>query len=442
MGVSEAPDGHPAAPPHSEYANQVPLSTETIVSRPQHAVCHMTHGLHASGMDSDCPKAAVALNHHAQSGQSSQSDHENSAITPTNSASARGGTAAMGRGCSSRTLQPYNLATTGEDAAAAEPAAAIAGYGLFSVLQQLDGLRELSISYSGPDLLTFPVQFLPTSLEVLQCTFLSFVTGQELSGPFAAEHASATLHADQSDMVRHSRTKEHSRLQLKRLKLYRCRLSNPSILASKELERLTVLKSSWPGGWTAAAAAWPGTRTLIWDVLTSGYAKLVSGDGNDSFTRAAECLWPKFSKVVFDNNLNNNSTSSNFMHHKLAAIQDLDLCVEGVLSDMLLAGFANLRSVIVQDLSWLSVRMLQPTVQQFKQQNPKIRCVTLCLCSTFQSMWDTARLYAIPPVDSGISINGSNRPPWMREVYLLSIQCWLQQQLPCACVDVAFGPRH
>lgn len=55
-----------------------------------------------------------------------------------------------------------------------------------------------------------------------------------------------------------------SHVKLRSLHLSRCHLPSPSILASRQLQQLTVIDTSWSGGWTAAAAAWPDLRELTW----------------------------------------------------------------------------------------------------------------------------------------------------------------------------------
>lgn len=95
------------------------------------------------------------------------------------------------------------------------------------------------------------------------------------------------------------------------LKLVNCHLSSPSILVSRQLQKLVVRESSWSGGWAVAAAAWPAVRALVWELMTRRSVERIGGDADDGFKSAAECLWSNVSKVLFNNVLNGGTSSMN-----------------------------------------------------------------------------------------------------------------------------------
>lgn len=71
---------------------------------------------------------------------------------------------------------------------------------------------------------------------------------------------------------------------LQKLTLVGCSVSTLSILASSQLQQLTVMGDTWPTGWASAAKLWPNLSTVTWHHCTShdDYDKLL----NDIITSA------------------------------------------------------------------------------------------------------------------------------------------------------------
>lgn len=265
----------------------------------------------------------------------------------------------------------------------------------YHALRHLDGLRNLSISHQGDmanELLDVPVEFLPNSLKVLECSRLNIVPAAVLT----ADESCSSFVAQQDAAGKYPR--------LQRLRLQRCRLSSPSIFASSQLQQLTAIDSSWPGGWAAAAAAWPNLNELVWqyDQLT------VSRSSNSS-------CHPELSFEAW--------------------VNDAEACTKAsvcrVLQDISV-GCKLLRSITFQNFPWMSVEVLQPLVQQ----HDLIRHLKISY-----TYWGYERLLSKAVGGGELSSNNSNGACCIRDSGLEVVQQWLQQQMPWASVIVSFDDK-
>lgn len=154
-------------------------------------------------------------------------------------------------------------------------AAVCPGTGWHYALQQLDCLRELNVTHRGDKLLEFPVASLPASLKVLTGNRLNLFSASVVSAPAAVVSAAVqamlcsanrslqlTARGNSGDYIDDG-SAAHG-LRLLELSLTGCTFSSPDILASNQLQQLTLINSSWAGGWAAGAAAWPAVRQLVW----------------------------------------------------------------------------------------------------------------------------------------------------------------------------------
>lgn len=117
----------------------------------------------------------------------------------------------------------------------------------FHPLQQFDGLCDLTV-YPDKPLVELPAASLPVSLKYLTGQYL-MITGDVL-GSDAIPSTTQMSHD-----INHLGAQTCPLLQ--KLELRYSVISSPSILASSQLQQLTVVNSSLPGGCVAAAAAWP-----------------------------------------------------------------------------------------------------------------------------------------------------------------------------------------
>lgn len=171
-------------------------------------------------------------------------------------------------------------------------AAVCPGMGWHHALQYLSCLREININHLGDELLDLPVQHLPASLKVLKGNKLHLFKNNVSEGPEASMIAAVrcavcslqTLVVDGNGADGSNAGSAPAGLRLQVLCLSKCSLSSPDILASSQLQQLTVIDSSWSGGWTAAAAAWPNLRQLVWkydaDVLGSNSSSSSNPDSS------------------------------------------------------------------------------------------------------------------------------------------------------------------
>lgn len=183
-------------------------------------------------------------------------------------------------------------------------------------LRLLDGLTELVINHEGntncQTTLTLLVASLPASLEVLTCSHMNILghdaacCGSAVTDTFTggitttAEATGLKLQG----VIGSQSSGEYPQLQ--KLVLKDCSLSSVTMLSSRQLQQLKVLRTHWPGGWAAAAIAWPNVRVLTWkyastfargsclysssntDITTAGSNKAsLLGVGSDAAAAAA-----------------------------------------------------------------------------------------------------------------------------------------------------------
>lgn len=166
--------------------------------------------------------------------------------------------------------------------------------------------------------------------------------------------------------------------------LRNCHLSSPNILASDQLQ-LDVEKWNWPGGWAAAAEAWPNVKDAVWEFnsklanqsLSSSHAACISGQAeDDAFLASRSCLEQAF-KDIF-------------------------------------TGFTPLKATTVKDMSWLSVEAVQHVGQ-------RIQRVHFSTCQQH----------------SNTDVSSSNQ---VTDDDCEAVKDWLQRRLPWAGVVIERAP--
>lgn len=323
------------------------------------------------------------------------------------------------------TVEDETTQTTAMRTMAADDAVATAvGLGLRRgpqcALQQLVGLHELTLcfdSYTVLNMMATEVDHLPMGLKVLTCcgiNIISAVAGaaqpthdagtaignQPVAGAACAAGSSVAVSSGNSTRQQGVTV---SRPQLQRLNLTGCKLESPNILASTQLQHLTVIDSTWPGGWRTAAAAWPAVTRLTWK-YDEGFEHVTtlsspaqsnnssSGAGNRSHSSGDidATTWEGVNHCV--NTLNtfcvehmsrlfadsqelvgSSYSSSGRISHQHVTEGGLatEYPVESVLLDIL-SGFDHLKSLtvlswpLVQLISLVSEEVLQPVLQQHK----------------------------------------------------------------------------
>lgn len=249
------------------------------------------------------------------------------------------------------------------------------------LLHKLRCLRELSISYLGYGcrLLALPVDSLPSTLEVFKGHYLNlerdappvssfyicrYSSPEELADPVSEM---GTCTKEVQDMLSRNgasgdetATNESGLIMpttanrcsashcpdLHTLYLAQCRLCEPQWLASKQLKTLVVDQSSWPGGFQAAAVAWPCVQELVYWFLDY-YVELWGDSEGREYVEA----------VV-----------NEVMH---------DLCID----------FTCLTSLMVQHLPYIDTDMLELVGDKLTQLQ-RILLAVLCTKETQETLTD------------------------------------------------------
>lgn len=182
--------------------------------------------------------------------------------------------------------------------------------------------------------------------------------------------------------------------QLRVLKLLKCHLRRPSILTSRQLHHLSVINSSWSGGWAAAAAAWPKLKGLTY-VMDTNFQE----DHYQCDSRC--CCYSSMSSVDLVSR----------------PLEGAKLCVEQEMYD-LCTNLRQLTALTIRDVPWLSVTV--EAMLLIVQHLHSFRHVCL----------DISRAENEVLADSeGLG--------YVQDVEALG--AWLQQQIPGASVCVAFS---
>lgn len=234
-------------------------------------------------------------------------------------------------------------------------------------LKQLDGLIELCIkntkAKSNRELSHLAVESLPVSLEVFSATGIDIT--------------SATRASSRKQPVRR-------KLQLCALHVDGCRIETHSLLCNDQLRELTVINSTWQGGWPAVTC--PNVSKLAW----------------------------KYDTMIIRSFLDSRVCDESEESLPVAAPSPCDRPVPTIqyFMQQVCQMFQGLRSLTVLDVPKLSVVILQPLVQHQQQ----LRYME------FQSN----HVVAPPGSDS------------MGEP-VQSLKQWLQQQMPWATVHIDRG---
>lgn len=309
-------------------------------------------------------------------------------------------------------------------------------------LQLLNGLNELAIVYKGEDkMITLPVDSLPASLRVMWCTRVSLVsTAARSNNVRSSSVASTSARGCMSNrsVCSNSATKCP---QLQKLGLSKCQLSSPSILASRDAWELIAIGSKWPGGWAAAASAWPNLRNLYWE-----YDSTLSPSRN-SHSLANSSLDEHTTAAV--NSDTGGQDSSKALTKADAKRLELQSEAEAMLGSMLydsspglttskvlseiLSQLKLLSAMTIIDLPWLSVEVLDSVTLQLVK---KLMHINLSVPATVEYQLQVASLKAAL-AKKGIPVQGRQYDQRSSNECIepRAIKHWLKQRLPWA--DVA-----
>lgn len=254
------------------------------------------------------------------------------------------------------------------------------------------------------------VEWLPASLEVLKCCRLNVVTAAEITSAGSSEGSlSPSVLAEGS-----YHTLTCCRPQLTCLELHRSYLSSPSSLASRRLQRLNVQESTWSGGWSPAALAWPAVDVLEWHLLYPPERRRAAdadfGDNDDCWNAqyVACCVLPEIMQYEGGNISSDDMQQwSRVVDARLVRVGNLELCMALAIKDLLSAGFSNLRMLVVQDIHWMSVKILQLAMQQFREQNPILKRIALCMSACFSALEEKLECFA--SMEAATASHGSHK---------------------------------
>lgn len=350
-------------------------------------------------------------------------------------------------------LHSVSSAKVARSAAAPEAVSAVSDSGWLQMLRQLKGLRHLKVDLSPTGRVTETtsgsccklfVKNLPTTLTLLQgkgITIAAAVTADGDDEDAGTRQASEVGDNTCSGCSQRSASFAiAARPQLCQLCLEHCQLSSPSILASSQLQQLTVVDSSWTGGWPAAAAAWPNLRKLLWSgdtgcTLSNGdWSALSLGDSTAALGAAQRRQDPTSS-----GGHDIDSVASAHVVKLLGDNQTADTVLQ-----QLSTGFSQLTSLTMQNLPWLTVEALgKPVLHHVAQQMNHIKHVNFVLTdgqySDFACQWHSVHNMferAVGRQKMRKMLRNLNRSIDL-DAEPEALQSWLQKQLPWADVTMA-----
>lgn len=239
-------------------------------------------------------------------------------------------------------------------------------------LKQLRSLRELSIINQGSssDNYIMSVGSLPATLEVFEGHNL-YITNTKA----AISKRRHKSHRSRRQVM--TPCAAPAQMQLRSLRLKDCHLSSPSALASNQLKQLTIIDSSWSGGWAPAVAAWPYVREFVL-IRDEPYRSKGLGIHRHYGTPLPRMLPETESEEAGSNSGSSFDSKLDEIAELYVATLVADAAIaEQVIHDMS-PWFSNLVLLTMQNMPWLNVDVLtMPLLQRVLQQIRSMRQLRL-----------------------------------------------------------------